>query len=343
LDPVRRDVILLNFLSWYRNNRSVSDYKKWVKEYAKKNKIKGVVVDTETINSVNPQAFFYCRLSNIGFPINDHEKKIIEDNLNRMKKVKKKEVAKDTVSIQDRMDQKAKEKVGDILSIVDDFVLTIRDRKKSEDKNCLFIDSWIQSNEINPKIASRMVPDIKEDRQQFVDCLNDKSIREHYSHLTDSHIKRIVSFYDMILDAFSEKKTEKKIRTRRVKKVNPVQQTSKVKYLSETDLYGGVKSILPSKIIGATRLVTFNVKTRTFSIFESSDKDGLTIKGTTVYNFDVKKSFAKKIRETYIKDLLTTASKSGIRAIRNKYNSINAKEFIPKGRINGDTLLVCVL
>jgi len=62
-----------------------------------------------------------------------------------------------------------------------------------------------------------------------------------------------------------------------------------------------------------------------------------------VYNFDVKKSFAKKIRETYIKDLLTTASKSGIRAIRNKYNSINAKEFIPKGRINGDTLLVCVL
>ena len=345
-DPCKRDVALLNMLSWYRNNTNFAQHRKWVQEYAKKNKIRNIDTSRESMSRVNDQMIYYCRLSNLSFPLNDYEKSIIDSNIVLLKS--KKEVKQEdtnTVSIQDRVADKSADKCGELLHLVDEFLLDIKNRKKSEDKNYLNMTSWIASNEIKPMIASKMIPIIDAEKKEFENALKDSENRKYYSHLTDSQIKRVVSIYSMILESLGQKKTEKKTRTRRTtkKRKNPVQLTSKVKYLSETDQYGGVKSELPSKLIGAKKIILFNVKYRTFSIFESVNEDGMTIKGTTIYNFDTAKSVCKKIRENYVKDLLKVAKTKGIRAIKTKYGEINSKESVPNGRINGDCLIVRAL
>lgn len=248
------------------------------------------------------------------------------------------------VDIQEKINNKATEKCGDALHMIDEFIDTIHKRKKSEDLSFMDFSSWIETNDVKGKIASKMIPILEEDKSQYTVALNDKQVRSAYPQFTDSQLKRVILFYESFIDSLTEKKVQKKTqKPRRKKVVSPVKLTQNVKYLLETKDFGGIKSIQPSKIVGASRLVIMNTKTRIYTIFESEEKNGLTIKGTTVYNFDTKKSVSKKIREQYLEDLVKTSKNEGIRNIRNKYNSIKSKEFVPNGRINGDCIIIRAL
>lgn len=254
-------------------------------------------------------------------------------------------------SPRERAEEKAGEKLAELQAIVDDFITTIADRSKAKDADFFDCAAWIQSEEIKPMIAGMMTHTLKRERDEYTEALEsgDKELREAYP-LKDTYMKRIVRFYDWILEPITEQSQRKTTTTRKPRKrkaKTPVAMTKAVKYLARsTEVLSNKKeiaSVPPSKIIGAKGVVLYNTKTRKLAIVEAEGPDGLSVKGTTLQNFDPKKTSEKKIREIYTDGLVNTVLSKGIRAIRNAYGEIRAKETVPSGRINKDTLILKVL
>lgn len=343
------DSAIMYALNWLNVSANHQKERAWACAYMKEEKLftgtelaKIKVIDKALFNRFGR----YCLMLMNGYPKDGWVEKYIDSGMCRIQKQlnkKPKPVVK-VVDIQEKINNKATEKCGDALHMIDEFIDTIHKRKKSEDLSFMDFSSWIETNDVKGKIASKMIPILEEDKSQYTVALNDKQVRSAYPQFTDSQLKRVILFYESFIDSLTEKKVQKKTqKPRRKKVVSPVKLTQNVKYLLETKDFGGIKSIQPSKIVGASRLVIVNTKTRIYTIFESEEKNGLTIKGTTVYNFDTKKSVSKKIREQYLEDLVKTSKNEGIRNIRNKYNSIKSKEFVPNGRINGDCIIIRAL
>lgn len=118
------------------------------------------------------------------------------------------------------------------------------------------------------------------------------------------------------------------------------QIVSKVNYLKEDKIYG-FSSIEPSKIIGVSQLWVFNVKLRKVGVYFAQDAGGLSIKGSTILNFDDKLSVAKTVRKP--KETVTEILKSGKAAIKTAFGKINSKQNLLTGRINSDTILLRII
>jgi hypothetical protein len=132
-------------------------------------------------------------------------------------------------------------------------------------------------------------------------------------------------------------KTSPKKRTRKVKKLPPSHVVRKLNFLKESSELSFV-SISAEKIIGAEVLWVFNQKNRKLGQYVAKDENGLSVKGSTVLNFDETKSFQKILRKP--KDLLKKVTESGKVGQRSILDTINAVNAPLTGRINGDTLLV---
>lgn len=170
----------------------------------------------------------------------------------------------------------------------------------------------------------------------------DDQITEAYSIYPKKVLKEYAAWLGQMSDDCIEfaKGVKKQRKPRRKKIKTPAEQVKRIKYQVEDPTWG-IRSINPTKIIGADKLVVFNTKYKTLMIYEAADKSGLGIKGTTLINWDDKKSKCKRLRKP--KDLLKIASTEGIRAIKNAYNAVRCKEKTPNGRINGSIVILQAL
>lgn len=132
-------------------------------------------------------------------------------------------------------------------------------------------------------------------------------------------------------------KKPRKVRAKKAK--TPEQLTKKIKFLAATedDKY---KSVDPKTIIGALQLYTFNVKTRMAALYETQDGQVLTVKGTTILNYDEKKSYQKKVRkpEEFLKEIMVSGKPSS----RKLLEKIRAVGKPLNGRLSADVLLLKV-
>lgn len=100
------------------------------------------------------------------------------------------------------------------------------------------------------------------------------------------------------------------------------------------DVVSGVESIGPMKIVGAKKLLTFNTETRTATLFLAKDSTGLTIRGSSIRNYDEQNSYSVKIR----KPELFLASPSFIAALKEQ----KTKQSMARGLTSDNTLLLTV-
>ena len=100
-------------------------------------------------------------------------------------------------------------------------------------------------------------------------------------------------------------------------------------------------SIDPKGIIGASQLWVFNHKTRNLTVYHAVDRDGLSVRGSTITGFDEAVSITKKLRkpETIIPQVLN-AAKVPLRSIM---KDLTTTEQRSTGRINAETILLRVL
>ena len=235
-------------------------------------------------------------------------------------------------TIQDRMNELASRHIAEVESVIDEYVNVGTD---------FAMKDYIASNTITGPVAKRIGAAFKDTLKELRTAYSNKcpQLKEGYSHLSRTGLRRLGDFVEQVISDCEQtlvsSKMQRKPRTKKVK--SPVQVAAKVQYMKEyTEL--GLKSVTPDKIIGATELYVYQPERRRLTVFRSVNGGELSVKGTTVINYDVSTALTKTVRDPqkFFKDLVST----GKRAMANAFKSLSGKGMKPRARLNGTMLIV---
>jgi len=99
-----------------------------------------------------------------------------------------------------------------------------------------------------------------------------------------------------------------------------------------------LESVTPKDIIGALQLWVYNTKSRKLGCYNAEDASGLSVKGSTIINFNEIKSTQKKLRKPEV--TLPEVLKGGKVYLRTALDEIKAVASTLNGRLNTDTILL---
>ena len=370
-DDVERDCAIGRAFSWYNYMASDNELKKWTLEYMKSGnytkeqiqKISSIDITIKYGEIPEITGFnvgMIARMLSLGAPLHESEKtnlnKCITYLISKAEKMKVVEEKPEEAgpTIQDRTNEKIRNVIGELEQMGDTILqktiestpltitnslakLTKKSEKKQEVKiitvkdilhskniksnQCERISSWFES------VLSEMESDLKEDPTCYSSY---PSVKEYKAFL-----KEIVSSCKEYGEA------NKTIRIVKKKRKSPAELSKKVKYNQE-DTKLKIKSVHPSKIVGSEKVLMYNVCTGRATLLQASTTHGLSIKGTTVIDYDtaINTSYCKKIRnpEEFVKEI----NGKGIRAVKNALDSVRTKVSEASGRINEDTIILGV-
>jgi hypothetical protein len=326
-------------LNWFSKNRDGKQASKYITDYLKKQKIK---VAADVINRQNSTFGYLCRLKSTGGKLSDkHEAKFTE-YMDAMvaavsKPVEVKEDKKPTVSIQDRLAEKISEIIGELEGTIDDYIL-------GQFKKSPVPYGVMHGMNAKGMHANKISEWAKYRRAQFEEALesDDPQIKEGWSNFNKVQLKKLIAYCDLIITdcikISGESMASRKPRKRKVK--SPDQLVAKVKIL-ESDETFKLKSVPAKDIIGALQLWVFNVKTKKLGVYNAEDAGGLSVKGSSLLNYNEGKSVTKTLRKPDV--VLPEVLKGGKVFLRNVMENLTTKDSPANGRLNGDTILLRVI
>ena len=296
--------------------------------------------------SIPVQLGWVARMMCMGYEPSESFKKFFQkefknaiETAKKTKKAKAPVVATTTVpvvSIQDRIREKASEEVGEIEGLVDDFIA-------GGCKSAPDMQSYLKSKDLSSVVQKRMCEVFIKRSKEFEDVMNttDAEVKEGYSNFSKVQLRKVKEFYDAIVaetNRGAEKKPTRKARKVKEKPASVV--ASKVQYMKDfAEL--NLKSVLPEKIIGANQVWLYNTKTKLLGMYNADNAKGLTIKGTTIQNYNVETSIGKRLRkpDVAIKQVLD----GGKIVLKKLLDGLSTKPSDLTGRINSDTIILRVI
>jgi len=342
---------ILKAQNWYRGMADHADLKKWLLEWMKKNGY-----DKETIQLCSSGGVFdydsgsYCRMGNLGLDLPKEYIAIINKNVAMLKHIgdsKAKSRAEASTqaeepreSLQDRIKRVTGDYIGEMNANLDSGLEDIRAGKKPS----FSMSEWLVAKKVKPIYCQAIADEFNKISREIQDAIDgvDADLVEGYSFLKKKDLQKFSEFLsDIVYNANQFAALGKKLKKPRKKKAKPPEkQVAKVKFQKE-DADLGVVSLDPVKIIGSTRLITYNTKYKSISYYEVSPLvAGFAVKGTSIVGFDEKKSYTKKLRKP--KDVLKSML-GGIRQINNALNSLKTKQAKANGRLNENTIILQAL
>ena len=236
-------------------------------------------------------------------------------------------------TIQDRLLEKTNELIGEIEWYYDEVI----QKRKPEFKPYEFLTI----NNVPQSQLARYESVFTERRAELelARSGDDADLAEGYSHYKTADYKRLFAFIDDLISGITQYRSVKKATKKaRVKKAPSKEKlVARLKYAKENkDLK--LVSINPADIVGASELWIFNVKTRKLGKYVADTYQTLSVKGTSIVNFNDQSSVAKTLRKPA--DQLKEFSKASKVALRTFIKDIRATEIKLNGRINADTVLL---
>lgn len=168
-----------------------------------------------------------------------------------------------------------------------------------------------------------------------------EQLREGYSHRSKKQIRKIIEFLTEIESACNMLMQEAKVtrKPRKAKAVSKDKIVAKLKY-KKTDEPLKLVSINPVDIIGAKELWIYNTKSRKLGKYVANEYQELSVKGTSIVNFNESMSVCKTLRKPDEK--LKEFKAAGKVALRKFLEDINAVDTKMNGRINEEIVLLKV-
>lgn len=239
-------------------------------------------------------------------------------------------------TIQDRMNEKTAETIGELEGHYDEFIKNPKYTFKPYD---YLVANNVPQSQLS-KYEAVYQSRFDELKQAFEKA--DEDLQEGYSHYKTADFKRIFAFIDQILNDIIQyrgvKKATKKVRA--PKSISKEKVVGKLKYAKEDKVLRLV-SINPADIIGAQELWVYNTKTRKLGKYIADSLKGpLNVKGTGIVGFDEHKSTSKTLRKPDEK--LKEFAKATKIQLRKFLEDIKATETKLNGRINAETILLRV-
>lgn len=327
-------------LSWYSEHASEKQLRKFALEYfAKLGKKAEVLAVNKANDSEIRQLAIICRLkSREQFLTDKHIEfisKTVADLVVKYKVIKEKktQVAKtNVISIQDRIEEKAREIAGEIEGAIDEFVL-------SKGKTTFSAKNYLLANSVSAPIAKKIGDMFVGRYEEIGEAIEgeDEQLVEGYSNFTKRELKAFHKFIgEIITDCQQTVQIAKASRAPRKRKSTPPSKVvSKMKYMKEfAELK--LKSIKPEDILTASELWVYNTKYRKVQVYKA-EMGSLGVKGTTIIGFSVTDSLSFTLRkpEEFFK-----STSIGKRALNSAIKKLTTKPSTPNGRINEECVLL---
>lgn len=333
---------LMHALNYYNSAYDSKDKRKWAMAYVGKShvheydslsdyhfnsvgtiirmKLRDVYLEEKELNFIETKLAELRELSAAGG--------LITSSLKGGPKVK---VDKPVVTIQDRVAEAASTHIGEINGLIDDFVMNGTE---------VDVGSYLKANNVSPQV-SKLIPgafnNFAQELTEYIEG-SDKQLVEGYSHLGKTKAKKLLKSIEAIDVACQQQVvTAKAVRKPRAHKEKPASVlAAKVKFMKEfTELK--LKSELPVKIVGASEVWIYNTKYKKLQVYRSLGT--LSIKGTTILNYDVATSGAKTMRKP---ELVTGFASMTKRTLGAEFKNMKTKESAVNGRINEECIILKV-
>ena len=238
-------------------------------------------------------------------------------------------------TIQDRLSERTSEIIGELEGIFDDVATGVKNPTR-------LYDFLVANNVVQSQLGK--YEDLYKTRRaelELAQSRTDSQVTEGYRHLKAADFKRITGWIDDLLAAVEQyrgvKKATKKARVKKAPSKEKV--ISKLKYC-KTDAVLKLVSINPADIVGASELWVYNIKSRKLGKYVAAAYQTLTVKGTSLVNFDTDKSVCKTLRKPDEK--LKEFAKAGKIQLRKFLDDVKATESKMNGRMNADIVLLKV-
>jgi hypothetical protein len=234
------------------------------------------------------------------------------------------------ISIQDRISELANKYGAEIDYEIDQFIQT-----GSSDFTA---KSYFLQQNVSGAVCKRIAEFYKPTQRELTDAIEgtDELLSEGYSNLSKQQLKKLSQFVDgIILDCQQQVVTSKAAKPRKFKQKPAGVLVARMKYKLD-DPESGIKSCDPADIIGASEVWVFNAKTRQLTAYRSASTDVLSVKGTTIQNYDVGLSETKKLRKP--KEFFASAGNTK-RPLTAAFKAIRGKISQPTGRISSDIII----
>ncbi len=286
--------------------------RKWIKNDSgwSKDEIKIILANPDWAFSSSSAFFIYSKIGYIAESTMKYTLKRKEEWLRRgaecLKEKEEKAAekkSKPVISIQDRM----KMQINDICAEFEYFIDLLIDGEKTVKQ----FDPYKMLIAYQPEIKGPHAKLIKEDfEKQFeeaqeVKAWKDDDIKEAYAHMDVKMRKAFVEVFEKINTAcdtiIQTKATTRKARKPKARSKETIVKKMKFQ-VNDSDL--GIASIHPTEVVNANELWVYNTKTRKVGVYHARNKDprgmgrdGLTVKGTTIQDFDEDQSIQKTLRK----------------------------------------------
>lgn len=333
-------VQLMTALNWYNANTENKEIRKYAVAYANSIKKKEYLYSFgEASDHELRQIAFLGRLIMREQYVSDEHKSVLQAKIDALldkykkdnkPKVEDKPTTGNLVSIQDRIQEAALKFSGEIDEHIDEFV-----KNKSSDFSA---KGYLLSNSVSAAVAKRIGEYFQPLERELAETIRgkDEQLVEGYSYFTKSQLKKFYDFVKGIIDDCNQQViTAKTARAPRKRKpVPPTKLVSKLKYMKEFPELG-LKSIIPTDIIGASELWVYNTKGRRISVY----KGQLSVKGSSIVGYEIAGTDSKMIRkpEEFFKN-----TEIGKRALNSAFKALTTKQSTPNGRINDECVLIGV-
>jgi hypothetical protein len=265
-------------------------------------------------------------------PSAGYEKRKLEEEKKKEKELENKKKNRPKPSIQDRINEQVSGYIGEIEGKVDDFI----DSDFKDKYDCY---AHLQDMSCKAVHARKMRPLYIDCYNESVDVYNadDDYLNEAWGHLKPKYHKKIMDFYGVIVDDIDRliKNSTAQRKPRKKKTLSATRLVSKLKYQVEhPDLR--LVSVNPEKIVGCSELWVYNTKYNKLGVYYAENSvRGLSVKGSTIKDFDSSSSLQKTARKP--EDVLKTLTK---RTLNKHIKQMKTKEQDVTGRINAQTILL---
>ena len=339
-----------NALNWYNYNYSNNNAQDFLAKYVKSKK-DAAAISAVGVTSIKSTYGFVAKMASNGleFPsvleryktkLDNYVSGLIELGNEALEKSHAKQSVKKSapmVSIQERTRNAASEHIGYIEGEVDDFI-------EAGCKSKFSTFDYLQQAEIKGGYMKYFIDHFQPIYEELQEALRgeDDQLVEGYDFLSKPRKRKLIAFLANIINDCREwQKQSRGKRKARKRKAKSPKDLVKSWNFKKSDEDFGIERVKPSDIIGATQVWVFDTKTRFLHKYVSDI--GMSVKGSTLKEFDSDQSFKKKIRESYCKKVLKDVVGGGKVKLKKSLVNIAAKEVAVTGRIGNEMVIVRIV
>lgn len=331
LNPMDYKASLVFVLNYYNTNYDNKKKRSWFLQYTESLGVKN------TFDHVHDREFrvagSLARLTMVEAPLEQNEIDLLNSEIERIKNIQKPKIVQTDEEPKkpevDRNLVKAKEVLAEFAGLVDDYCT---ERKLPN------IESFVRQMNMTGGAGHLVAQSLQKRIDEVQEALkgDDKDLSYAWGFLTRPELKKFLAFHVQMVEKCSQAKRIINRQPRKRKEISPVMQVSKMKYCVKHDELN-LRSVHPSNIIGAREVYVYHVEARKLQKYEAVENMTLTVRGTTILNFDEKKSHQKNIRKP---ETIRSCENQGKRFINNFLKEIRATELRVNGRMSDGSLIL---